>query len=401
MRTAGQPWGRTPLLVIGAGPVGLVAAIRLREQGVDVRIVDEQTESSKRTFPVVIHPRTLRLLSALGMAAPLEWRGRAVRHLAIYADGMRRAVLSLPSAEPIAPGVLTLPQDVLRQALVHRLSTLGVEVEWKTRLVAIEQDPARVRVELVRRESVEGPALKTEWLDVASQTLEVDFVIAADGVRSTVRRALGIEMVQHGARQIYAFFDAADRRAGDEAHLVFSRGYGASIYPLQGSLSRFSFQVGAGALQPPMATHLRQLLSDRMPWYGGDIDDFEWSGSAEFHPALAARFGEGRVWLAGDAAHATGPLGGQSVNVGMHEADDLALRIAEGFRDSSFDSLGTRYCEQRRLEWGRLFGLGPSKPDTGKAPDWVGRQIGTLLPGLPASGDDLDDLLDQLRVRTA
>jgi 2-polyprenyl-6-methoxyphenol hydroxylase-like FAD-dependent oxidoreductase len=401
MRSAGQPWGRTPVLVIGAGPVGLVAAIRLREQGVDVRIVDEQTETSKRTYPVVIHPRTLRLLSSLGMTAPLEWRGRAIRHLAIYADEMRRAVLSLPSAEPIAPGVLTLPQDVLRQALVHRLSTLGVEVEWKTRLVAIDQDPARVRVELVRRETVEGPELKTEWLDVASQTLEVELVVAADGIRSTVRRALGIEMVQHGAREIYAFFDAADQRAGDEAHLVFSRDYGSSIYPLQGSVSRFSFQVGAGALQPPAATHLRQLLSDRMPWYAGGVDDFEWSGSAEFHPALAARFGEGRVWLAGDAAHATGPLGGQSVNVGMHEADDLALRMAEAFRDWSFDRLGPRYCEQRRIEWGRFFGLGPSKPDTSRAPEWVRRHVGALLPSLPAAGDDLDDLLEQLGVRTA
>ena len=136
------------MLIVGAGPVGLVAAIRLREQGVDVRIVDEQTEASKRTYPVVIHPRTLRLLSSLGVTAPLEWRGRAIRHLAVYTNEVRRAVLDLPSAEPIAPGALTLPQDVLRQALVHRLATLGVEVEWKTHLVALAQDPDQVRVKV-------------------------------------------------------------------------------------------------------------------------------------------------------------------------------------------------------------------------------------------------------------
>jgi hypothetical protein len=138
-----------------------------------------------------------------------------------------------------------------------------------------------------------------------------------------------------------------------------------------------------------------------MPWYGGSTRSFEWSGSAEFHSALVNRFGEGRVWLAGDAAHVTGPLGGQSINVGMHEADDLATRIVHALRDRKFDSVGLHYTQQRHIEWGRLFGTGPSKPDVSRAPDWVKRHIGALLPSLPASGDDLDDLLDQLGVRTA
>jgi hypothetical protein len=85
----------------------------------------------------------------------------------------------------------------------------------------------------------------------------------------------------------------------------------------------------------------------------------------------------------------------------MHEADDLALRIARSLHSSELGNLGPRYCHQRRLEWGRFFGLGPSKPDTSKAPDWVQRHIGGLLPSLPAASDDLDDLLEQLGVRAA
>lgn len=402
MIPADDRWAPTSVLIVGAGPVGLVAAIRLREEGVDVRIVDEQSEASKRTYPVVIHPRTLRMLAALGVTAPLEWRGHGIRHLAVYADAMRRAVLEVPSAEPIAPGALTLPQDVLRQALVLRLSTLGVEVEWQTRLVALDQDATQARVDLVRRERNVGaaPELKPEWLDVATQTLTTKFLIGADGPRSAVRQSLGIEMVQHGPRESYAFFDAPDARAGDEAHLVFGSGYGSSVYPLQGGMSRLSFQVGAGTLLSPSLTQLRELLSARMPWYARGCDDFEWSGSADFHPALAARFGVGRVWLAGDAAHATGPLGGQNINVGVHEAHDLASRIARSL-DSGAEALGPAYEEQRRIEWGRLFGLGSSKPDTSKAPAWVQRHIRSLLPSLPGAGDELDELLEQLRVKTA
>lgn len=403
MKALAQPKGRTPVLVVGAGPVGLIAAIRLREQGVDVRIVDEQREADKRTYPVLLHARSLGTLAALGVRAPLEWRGRFVNRLAVHADGELQAELQLPSAGPIAPGALTLPQDVLRQALVHRLATLGVDIEWQTGLVRLEQDAHRVSVDLVRREHAESSRSThgSEWLEVATQTLDVDFVIGADGRRSAVRQALHIEMVPHGRRALYAFFDAPDARAGAEAHLVLSEGYGSSVYPLQGDWSRFSFQLGAAGTQAPGLEQLRQLVERRMPWYAQHIDDFAWSGSAEFHPALAARFGENRAWLAGDAAHVTGPLGGQSINVGMHEADDLARRISQALQGSGPTSFGPYYSEQRRVEWTRLFGLSPSHPDTRKAPDWVRRHVGSLLPSLPAAGDDLDDLLEQLKVTTA
>jgi 2-polyprenyl-6-methoxyphenol hydroxylase-like FAD-dependent oxidoreductase len=392
-----------PVLVVGAGPVGLSAALRLREEGVPVRIVDEQAAESKRTYPVVIHARTLRQLASVGVTAPLEWRGRPVTSLTIRTDSLKRGVLSLPAVEPIAPGALTLPQDVLRQSLQHRLAALGVDVEWKTRLVGFEQDQAGVRATLARRELVESQsnAPASRWTDVGSETVDAEFVIGADGCRSSVRQALGIELVPHGRRELYVFYDADDARAGAESHLVFCDGLGNSVYPLQGSLSRFTFQVGVGAAHQPGQALLEQLLSARLPFYASAPGSVEWSGSAEFHPALAARFGEGRVWLAGDAAHVTGPLGGQSINVGMHEADDLASRIAHALRERGPETVGVRYTEQRCIEWHRLFGLGPSRPDVSHAPEWVKRYIGLLLPSLPASGDDLDDLLDQLGVRTA
>jgi 2-polyprenyl-6-methoxyphenol hydroxylase-like FAD-dependent oxidoreductase len=138
-----------------------------------------------------------------------------------------------------------------------------------------------------------------------------------------------------------------------------------------------------------------------MPWYAAQANGFEWSGSAEFHPALAERFGEGKVWLAGDAAHSTGPLGGQSLNVGIHEADDLACRIVEQRENVALRSLGPSYTQQRRVEWQRLFGTGSSSPRSTRAQDWIKRHITSLLPSLPASGDDLDDLLEQLHVTSA
>lgn len=394
---------RVPVLVVGAGPVGLVAAISLRELGIQVRIVDEQTAENKRTYPVILHPRTLRILSALGVNAALEWRGHTVKRLVIYTEGQRQASLELPVAGQVRGAARTLPQDVLRQALVRRLSELGTEVEWKTRLVSLEQDPARARAGLVRRECPpgDGYAPPGEWLDVGTEYVETEFVVGTDGCKSSARRLLGIDWIRMGKRQIYAFYDAPDSHGGDQAHLVLGNGLGSSAYPLQNEVWRLTFELGVGMAQAPGAPQLGQLLASRMPWFTGDAGQVNWSGSAEFTPAMADRFGEGRVWLAGDAAHSTGPLGAQSVNVGIFEANDLARRIATQLEQSGIAGLGVAYTTQRRLEWERLFGVGAGVPLTGRAPAWVKRHIAKLLPSLPAAGDDLDDLLEQLHVRSA
>lgn len=204
-----------------------------------------------------------------------------------------------------------------------------------------------------------------------------------------------------GRRQSYAFYDAPDYRAGDEAHLVFAEGTANSVYPLQSSYSRFTFQVGVAIGEALAASQLRQLLESRMPWYAAQTHDFEWSGSAEFHPALADRFGEGRVWLAGDAAHSTGPLGAQSMNIGIHEADELARCIVERAHNITTSPLGPTYAERRRSEWQHLFALESSKPQSPRTPDWIKRNLAMLLPSLPAAGDDLHQLLQRLHLGLA
>lgn len=389
------------MLIVGAGPVGLVAALRLRERGMRVRVVDEQAAVSKRTYPVLLHPQTLRVLDSLGISESLRWRGRYIKHLVVFADNLRRVVLDLPSAEEIAPGALTLPQDVLRQALMLRLATLGTQVEWQTRLVALEQDAAGVRLSLVRRGLTESraPELKPETFDVGAESLVAEFVVGADGAHSAVRRALGIPMVPHGSPESYVFFDAADARAGDEAHLVLQAGYGSSVYPVHSGQSRFSFQVASATPTSPGLMELGRLLTERLPWYAARPEGFDWSGAADFQPAMAASFGNGRVWLAGDAAHSTSPLGGQSVNVGMQEADALATLIAESVTEQRGE-LGTKYAAARRREWNALLGFGPNAPGFPNAPAWILRSMPRLLSHLPVSGEDLEDVLQQLRART-
>jgi 2-polyprenyl-6-methoxyphenol hydroxylase-like FAD-dependent oxidoreductase len=385
---------RSQVLVVGAGPVGLVAALRLRLQGADVRIVDQQSELRAHSFPVVLHPRSLRLLSELGVAAALFWRGRPITRLAVYTEYERRAVLDLPSGG-IVPGALTLPQDIVRQALLHQLAELGVIVEWNTRLAVLQQDQQAVWGRLVHEDTARL-MLKTSRLEVSA--FEADFVVGADGYDSGVREALGIELVDHGGLQTFAFFDAATQRSGTEAQLALSEEYCNSVYPLQGGHSRFSFQVSRGLHRAPDEGALHELVSARLPWYGDEILGCEWSGISEFRRALVTHYGSGRVWLAGEAAHLTGPTGVQSLNVGLDEADELGRRIAQALQQPSEPPFGAHYEARRLRQWRELLGLSDRAEPSERSPSWTRRSLHRLLPCLPASEADLDDLLDQLRL---
>lgn len=268
-------------------------------------------------------------------------------------------------------------------------------MEWNTRLAVLQQDERAVWGRLVR----EAPArllLSASRLEVSA--FEADFVVGADGYDSSVREALGIELVDHGGLQSFAFFDAATRRAGSEAQLAISEDYSNSVYPLQGGQSRFSFQLGRSLDSALDLSALRELLSARMPWYGEDIVTCEWSGIAEFRRALVEHYGRGRAWLAGEAAHLTSPLGVQSLNVGMDEADELAKRMALALSAPDQPHFGPPYEALRLRQWHELLGLAERAAWSERSPSWARRSLHRLLPCLPASEADLDDLLDQLRL---
>jgi 2-polyprenyl-6-methoxyphenol hydroxylase-like FAD-dependent oxidoreductase len=384
---------RTQVLVVGAGPVGLIAALRLREQGLAVRIIERQPEHAAHTFPVVLHPGSLRILSSLSLTAALFWRGRPVSRLAIYTEGERRAVLDLPRVPGISTGALTLPQDILRKALVNALSTRGVDVEWQSELVHLEQDERGVHCRLLTERN--GSA---DVAPASQQVVDADFVIGADGYDSAVRKALGLELVAHGSLQSYVFFDAASQRAGNEAQLSLLEDSSNAVYPIQGDLARFSFQLTSALHRPPDLAGLRELIASRLPFYGDQVSGLEWAGIAEFRRALVQRFGVGRVWLAGEAAHLTGPLGTHSLNIGIDEAAELALRRGDCLRHPTRAEFGQDYEAKRTREWRLILGL-DAPPSLGpRSAGWALQYLDQLLPCLPASGADLDDLLDQLRL---
>jgi 2-polyprenyl-6-methoxyphenol hydroxylase-like FAD-dependent oxidoreductase len=384
---------RPEVVIVGAGPVGLLAALHLKQRDIDVMIVDERERDAARNFAVVLHPRTVAMLGDLGLVEPIRWQGRTFRHVVVFADGERRARLTLPVEVHHAEGALTLPQNVLRTTLEHALVALGVEVKYGLHFASLEQDADEVRGRFFRTDaSARGKhASESEELCVVSR-----FLIGADGHRSTVRETLGSPMINVGPLQSFAFFDVPEPApSGDNVELVLGA-RSAAVYPIHGERTRYSLELESPPSAPLGRAELRTLLERRLPWHVPAADDIEWSGARIFRRALAERFGHGRVWLAGDACHQTSPLGVQSLNVGLREAADLAHALSDCLDGRHPEHLVVRYAEERRLEWRRLLGFGTEPTRARQMPTWAKAHVTELVSCLPASGDELDHLLDQL-----
>jgi 2-polyprenyl-6-methoxyphenol hydroxylase-like FAD-dependent oxidoreductase len=144
--------------------------------------------------------------------------------------------------------------------------------------------------------------------------------------------------------------------------------------------------------------YVQQISGRRAPWFTAPVKQVTWCTEVAFEPCLAEAFGRGRCWLAGDAAHQTGPVGVQSMNQGFWEADVLAGQLRQILRhDKPLASLAA-YERDARAEWRRLLGLtGGLRPRSDTLP-WVRGNSARLLPCLPSAAGDLDRLAGQLNL---
>ena len=379
----------TEVVVVGAGPVGLLAAISLKTASVDVHVYDAGQRTAAHSYALVLHPATLRLLDRYGLSKSCTDAGRVVTRLSVYEGAERSGELDFTRLSGPHAHVVVLPQAHLESILEAALEKSGVKVHWDHRVQGLEPTAEGVKLTVARLDKVSTgyPIAHTEV--VVDKLLDVGagYVVAADGYDSFVRRRLGIAYGDQGRGQLYSVFQfAAQGEAPADGRLMVQKDRVGGYWPLPDGRCRFSFPIAQAEEHRPDAARLGELLAAFAPWFHGEIAGIEWTALGLFERKLATVFGEGRVWMAGDAGHLTGPLGGQSMNVGMREADDLAGRLAKVLRPGAPAGLLDAYGASRAAEWRTLFG--------GDAP--YGSRRALLLPCLPASGEDLKALLTQL-----
>lgn len=410
---------RSPeVLIVGAGPVGLFAALVLAERGVHVRIVDREWRTGVHSYALALHPGTLELLADLGLAETVLAKAYRVDHVGLYDAHQRRKELKLSAAGGKYPYLAVLPQDAFERILEAALGEAGVEVLWNHEVAGLTPHATHVEVTVNRleKQSVGYAIAHTEWAVAKTTQLSVPLVLGADGHRSVVRRSLGIEFPEVRPAQSFSVFEfqtGAD--LANQMQLVMADHLQSVLWPLPDGYCRWSFELGdalvsalsrekrrvmiaiGGSEFPALeAADLGALLAQRAAWFPPEVNQMRWQMAVRFEHRLANRFGSGRLWLAGDAGHMTGPAGMQSMNVGLREARDLALLMEKVLGNRISPQELDIYNQQRTDEWRHLMGLDGGLKPTEAVDRWLCDYREDLLPCLPASGRALTALAAEL-----
>jgi NADPH-dependent dioxygenase len=414
------PKHETDVIVAGAGPVGMVCALELTRRGLSVEVFDEERRPASHSYALALHPRSVEALEDLGLRIGAHPYALPVERVAFYEGATRRAELDFTTLRRRHPAVIVLRQSHLERALEETLAHSGVKVQWNHRVAGFEERADRVDVEVQRLDSVStGYAVARSEREITHREHHAArFLVGADGQGSLVRRTLGIPLRMAGAAARFAVFEfQSGVDPGRETRVVLGEKTTSVQWPLKDARCRWSFQLESEevggthhksrAAAPvgkdyfPVLTEglLRELLAERAPWNTHPIGEIHWSTVVLFEPRLAERFGRERVWLVGDAAHVTGPVGIQSMNAGFVEAIDLAAGMQRCLADGApLASVEEGYGRRSDEEWRMLLGLVGRPVARDDAPAWIRRDPLRLLGCLPATGPDLVALAGKLGV---
>ncbi|GGM50989.1 pentachlorophenol monooxygenase [Micromonospora sonchi] len=362
---------RTDVLIIGAGPTGLTAALTLARRGVEVTLVDQREEPAVTSRAAVVHAYTLEVLDRLGAGAPLVARGlRSTRFSVRDRDRLLLTVPfdQLPSRHPYA---LMVSQSVTEAVLTERLADAGVRVLRPYRLTGLQHDGGGAVARL------DGATVRARW------------VVGTDGIHSTVRELAGIPFT--GPADSAESFVLADVRVDsalprDGASIFLARGGPLVWAPLPDGRVRLVATV-AEAPPEPDAGHLQRLLDERGPVRRPDrVREVLWSSRFRLHRRIAEAFRIGPVLLAGDSGHVHSPAGGQGMNLGICDAVDLGETLADvlaGGPDQLLDEYAARRRPLAHEVAGfadRLTRLATAPPSLRPARDVLLRLVGVLPP---------------------
>jgi 2-polyprenyl-6-methoxyphenol hydroxylase-like FAD-dependent oxidoreductase len=406
------------VLVVGAGPVGLVAALFLQQHGVRVEVVDMHQRTTQHSYALAIHPRTLRILDEAGLSEGLIRAGRKLTKVAYYEGRERRAEIDYSALASKHPYLLVLRQSLLERAAEEALRQKKVKVLWGHRLESLAADGATLRAKIAKLDQVASgyPIARSEWIVAQTETIRPDYVIGADGYDSAVRRMSGIEMEEHGVGQIFSVYEI--EAAGElpaEVRVILDPDLASVYWPLEEGRCRWGFQVRDASDHEASMERLEQLIAERAPWSTVRPTQIYWSTLGLFQRRLTRSFGKGGVWLAGDAAHQAAPVGVHSMNSGLVEARELAARMMRILRAGGAASLLEEFATETHEAWQGLLDASTPPPTARGARTPAGREV-RALPGadswvrqtgarilacMPASGEDVEPLLRQIGLTAA
>jgi 2-polyprenyl-6-methoxyphenol hydroxylase-like FAD-dependent oxidoreductase len=335
-----QQMTQCDVLIVGAGPTGLVLALWLAKLGVKARIIDKTAEPGTTSRALAVQARTLELYRQLDLADAVVARGHAVPAVNLWVKGEATARLpfeTIGSGLTPYPFLKIFPQDQHERLLIERLQALGVTVERQTELIGFTDKENAVTARL------RGP-------DGQEFDCTANYITGCDGAHSIVRETIGTGFPGGTYRQLFyvADVEAAGPALNGELHIDLDEADFLGVFPLAGQ-GRARL---IGTVRDERADRADTLtfkdVSDRaINHLKVQVKNVNWFSTYHVHHRVTDHFSKGRAFLLGDAAHIHSPAGGQGMNTGIGDAINLAWKLAAVIAGHAGDRLLDSYEAER------------------------------------------------------
>lgn len=328
------------VIIVGAGPTGLALAAELRRLGIGAMLFDRLVEGANTSRATVVHARTLEVLEPLGISDVMVARGIQLRAGQLREKGGKiKATIAFDELPTKYPFVLALPQNLTEEILVARLRELGGSIVRPIEATSLTQTSQCV-------------TLTYTAAGTLVQELSARWVVGCDGLHSMVRQAVGIDFTGWAYEESFVLADVemdwpmSSHAAANTLELFLGDEGITLIAPLPNNIWR----IIATQANPPQHPDVQdcQAILDARTVAGAKVHRVVWSSRFRIQHRVADKLRQGRVLLAGDAAHVHSPAGGQGMNTGVQDAITLANALTTAIRSGDESELAA--WEEKRLK---------------------------------------------------